>query len=236
MSHSEKLLDSFHTFFSSQGDGSTNVRALRAPGALLLLHSLFWIHLGTEVPFQPSLGSGPAPLTTAALPLCWGPPAVHHSLVSLCPLLQLLTGAPGWSLAPIHPFPCQESWMDFVAAIVSALHSQSLWGSIHCWGMAWAGVTLRPQLMPLWEELPLSEESSSDNTSGEKWWQWSTSILQCFCVQAVRNITGSVLQKTSAARAMCGVVALPKSKGHGWCSDSKVFLLWSHLKLFKAPI
>lgn len=90
MSHSEQLLDSFLAFFSSQGDGYTNIRALRAPEALLLLPSLCWIHLGPEAPLQSDF--------------CVGILFVHRSLVLSCllrPLLQLLMGAPGWALALI---------------------------------------------------------------------------------------------------------------------------------------
>lgn len=38
-------------------------------------------------------------------------------------------------LGPYSSLPCQGPLVDFVTAIVSAHHSQSLWGSIH-----WRGV------------------------------------------------------------------------------------------------
>lgn len=174
MSHSEQLLDSFLTFFSSQGDGYTNVRALRAPGALLPLPSLCWIHLDPEAPFQPSLGSGPAPLTPQRRWLCVGIPQLYISAFSLSclllPLLRLLMGAPGWSLALITSHVRGHWW--------TLLQPLSLPSTARAWGaastgedMACAGVTLRSQLVPLWEELSLTEETSSDNTSVEKRWQ-----------------------------------------------------------------
>lgn len=77
-------------------------------------------------------------------------------------------GAPGWSLAIFLHLPCQGPLVDFVTAIVSAHHGQSLWAAPTGEGTACAGVTLRSQLTPLWEELSLTEETSSDNTRVEK--------------------------------------------------------------------
>lgn len=231
MSHSKQLLDSFHTFFSSQGDGYTNVRALGAPGALLLLPSFCWILLGPEAPFQPSLGSGPAPLTPQQCWLCVGTPQLYITALSLVPSvhppLQLLMGVPGWSLVLIHHFPCQEPLVDFVRAIVSSHTARACGAASTGEGMACTGVTLRSQLVPLWEELSLTEESSSDKTSVEKRWRWTTFILQCFCVQAVRNITGSVLggPKTSAAQIMCVWWLCTGAKGEGMVLRLNVFLL-----------
>lgn len=184
--HTEQLLDSFHTSFSSQGVNYTNVSVLGAPGALLLLPSLCWIHLVPEAPFQPSLGSGPALLTPQQHWLCVGIPRLY--ITAWSPVLS-----PASSPSALD----RSSWM--VLSPYSSLPMSGATGGLcysHCLcplqpepvgqhPLVRRGVTL----MPLWEDLSLTEESSSDNTSVEKWWQWTTFISQYSCVQAVRNIS-----------------------------------------------
>lgn len=84
---SNVTLSNYWTVFvlspASQGVGYTDVRALRAPGALLHLPSLCWIHLGPGSSFQPSLGSVPAPLTPQQCWLCVGIPRLYIAALSL---------------------------------------------------------------------------------------------------------------------------------------------------------
>lgn len=218
--HTEQLLDSFHTSFSSQGVSYTNVSALGAPGALLLLPSLCWIHLVPEAPFQPSLGSCPALLTPQLhWLLCWDPSVVHRSLVSR-PVSCILSFSSGQELLD-GPWPLFITPMS--GAIGGLCYSHCLCPPqpepVGQHPLARRGVTL----MPLWEDLSLTEESSSDNASVGKWWQWSTFILQYSCVQAVRNISDSAAQTEnicSLSHVHCGGFA----RGQGE-RDSKVFWL-----------
>lgn len=123
MSHSEQLLDSFHTFscftrsWLHRCPGPEGTRSPTAPAQPLLDPP------GSPISAQPRVRPCPTDPTAVSGPLgCTLQPCFLSCL--LPPLLQLLTGAPGWSLALILHFPCQGPLVDFVTAVVSALHSQ----------------------------------------------------------------------------------------------------------------
>lgn len=170
--HTEQLLDSFHTSFSSQGVSYTNVSALGAPGALLLLPSLCWIHLVPEAPFQPSLGSCPALLTPQLhWLLCWDPSVVHRSLVSR-PVSCILSFSSGQELL-------DGPWPLFITSHVRG----------HWWTL----------LQPL--SLPTTARACGAASTGEAWSHphaplrgpvphWGKQLWQCKCgkVMAMKHL------------------------------------------------
>lgn len=155
-------------FFLLPNESATQTSApWGQPRAWLLLPSLCWGH---EPHFSPAWGRQSLPRwcrSSAGCTLgplgCTSQPCLWSCLQP--PLLQVLTGAPGWSLALVHCFPSQGPLMDLVIGVVSDHGGTAPTGE----GMACAGVTLRSQLIPLWEQLSVTKKQWKPALTIQAW-------------------------------------------------------------------
>lgn len=157
----------FLIFFPSASCAWSNVTLWATTGQLsyFLLFTRRWLHKrqgpegtrGPTAPAQPLLDPPGARSPISVWFLCWGPSVLHHSFFSILSPASSPSAPDGssWMVPGPYHFPCQGPLVDFVTAIVSTHHSQSLWGSIH-WrghGLCWSHLQV-PAPAPLGRAVP----------------------------------------------------------------------------------